>query len=640
MKFGKFNDLHKKNLSTEETKYLVDLAKAEDHDEDVNFNKEEELSKILIQIKESVHKEEIDEEMNKGLKVLDEFEVAYREFFNTVNAILNSHEQRLISAFYAWEKNLLTVFGVFDVDKKAEIELRRRYESEFLTRLKQRISEVEEEENLKKLNANSKDQKKATATKDNKKGKKTDVNPFAVPPRPIHSYKSLMNFDYLIDSTVSEIIEILIKNIINNRDDDIFNLNSKKDEEVIDENPKSSNKLNSISNEFNKSGKVDKNEKKNEKDKDKKDKDGKVKKDIKGKNVNPEDEPLIPEDVDVLTLYNPFYEFSDKELVSPKMKNGIVALSEQNILSKQYLSEFLEGFKETILSKVKEDFDTINESSKKIDFERREDYLSELDIRLKSIAPRKGKLQVEEYDVRLDQIEKHKEKYAAFEKNIIDRNTKDLLDNTRQRESVINPAFEQYLSIYNKIIKNLEEETTIKGINDKYKKYKSEYYDMLNVLDNSEEVQLKYSTTNPTSLIALTKVFIDGMVHFNKGGTYSTREIKYYSDLLENINNNVIKKQMESLIKQNSESLAQIKATMEDNLKSMDKKFALINELIMARNCIGKVFGAPKRLINDIAINMKMKVNQGIDGVCNLIGNIKNIIDTHDIKNKDYLRKK
>ena len=45
---------------------------------------------------------------------------------------------------------------------------------------------------------------------------------------------------------------------------------------------------------------------------------------------------------------------------------------------------------------------------------------------------------------------------------------------------------------------------------------------------------------------------------------------------------------------------------------------------IMAKDATGKIFGAPKRLANDIIINIKIKCNQAQEGILNILNVIKN----------------
>ena len=335
----------------------------------------------------------------------------------------------------------------------------------------------------------------------------------------------------------------------------------------------------------------------------------------------------MPENYDIINAYNPFKDFSDKTFNSPLMFNNDKALYDENEFSKDYISEIIEQYKDKVLTKLKFEYDQFLSSSLENDNIRRDDYLGDLDIRLKSINPRKGKLQVEEYEVRLTQIEKHKEKFASFEKSILDKNNKDLLDNNLLFEKEINPMFEDNSSLFSRLMKSMDEETTIKGINDKLKKYKTEYYEFNSQLEIFEDCLKSYSNNNPNNLILLIEGFIAGMISFDKNGTYSQREIEYYSSLLKNISDNKIKSQKNELESSNTEKLKVIKDTLEKNTKLIEEKFYKINELIMAKNSLGKVFGQPKRIINEYLINMKMKVNQGIEGIEKQFNNIKNIIE-------------
>ena len=58
------------------------------------------------------------------------------------------------------------------------------------------------------------------------------------------------------------------------------------------------------------------------------------------------------------------------------------------------------------------------------DQETREEQLGDLDIRLKSLSPRKGKIEVEDYDRRLNELEKHERKLEKHKENIDDNNNK------------------------------------------------------------------------------------------------------------------------------------------------------------------------------------------------------------------------
>ena len=62
--------------------------------------------------------------------------------------------------------------------------------------------------------------------------KKGEVPPPLVPPREIKNFKSKLGFNYLIDFEIEEYIKHILRNIINKRDDDIFELKPKTPEEL------------------------------------------------------------------------------------------------------------------------------------------------------------------------------------------------------------------------------------------------------------------------------------------------------------------------------------------------------------------------------------------------------------------------
>jgi len=104
-------------------------------------------------------------------------------------------------------------------------------------------------------------------------------------------------------------------------------------------------------------------------------------------------------------------------------------LSEECVFDFKYISKIFEGIVNTSLERVSENLKNLIEVSKISDNDRREEFLSELDIRLKSLAPRKGKIEVEDYDKRINEIEKHNEKYITHTKEILKRNDNDEAEN-------------------------------------------------------------------------------------------------------------------------------------------------------------------------------------------------------------------
>ena len=171
----KNNDEFKKNFNIDEKNYLINIAKECDNDDDICFNKEEELKKNLTEMKNCINKEELDKFLENSFKIMDELEVEYRDFFKKIDEIFNSHDGLIKESFKKYECSTLKYHGDYPEDQKFFIELRRNKESEFLSKKKQ--AELDEEERIKQeeeeKNA-AESGKKAPAKKQDNKRKKNE----------------------------------------------------------------------------------------------------------------------------------------------------------------------------------------------------------------------------------------------------------------------------------------------------------------------------------------------------------------------------------------------------------------------------------------------------------------------------------
>lgn len=609
-KLAKSNDLHKANFKKEETNYLIDIAKEEDNDEEENHIKEEKLKEILIKMKESVHKESLNECLIESLLLLDSLDNSYRDFFNKVQCVLNTHEMRIKNSFSLYESTILSIFGILNEEKLEEIKQRRLFESE----VKSRVIQFEKEEQERKEMESSQSKIKKPQPQKNIKGKK-ETNLNIVELKPIEHYISNMQNKYYIDSSIDFIIQIILKNIYFNRDDEYLTVIPK---DLLDNYIQIQIDIKNIQSQAKKPQQ-------------------------KGKNES--QQGFFPKEFDIKSIYNPYEEIKERSFISPLLFNKEKALFDENKFTKDYLISIISKYMTIILDNIIKEYNKTLEELKKSDEIKKENYLNMLDFRLKSINPRKGKIQVDEYEKRLSQIENHKEKYNKFNKIILDKNNKDLIENNKIWETKINPLYTENISLYERLMKVIEEENSIKGIEDILNKYKSEYYNFISILDEEETGNLnKFSNLNPNNLIHLCNNFISSMIPFNKKeGTYSYKEIEYYSSLINEISTNVIQTQMIEMKNSNQQKIQNMKETCQVNLNKIEKKYSSIKDIIMAKNSIGNVFGQPKRLLNEISINLKMKVNQGIEGINDIFESLREIIDLYEENMKtrklDYLSK-
>ena len=212
------NDLHKKNLIENEKKYLLDIAKEADDDENNLLELEDELKKILEELKNAIHKDICDLNLKAVFDVMDQMENQYRGFFEIIDKLLSSHDKRLTDTFQEYEVNILSIFWIFTQQRVEEINKRRNEEAEFKSKLKEFEIALEE----------AKDQKNKKKTAAPKTVKKGETVPLLVSPRPIEKYDSPMKFNYLMEKNLTEMSHFLLRNIIQQKNEEEI-LKSKSD---------------------------------------------------------------------------------------------------------------------------------------------------------------------------------------------------------------------------------------------------------------------------------------------------------------------------------------------------------------------------------------------------------------------------
>ena len=102
-----------------------------------------------------------------------------------------------------------------------------------------------------------------------------------------------------------------------------------------------------------------------------------------------------------------------------------------------------------------------------------------------SNSPKKGKIEVEEYDKRLAELEKHDAKLKAHKEDIMKKNEQDTNDNNALLEKV-DKNFSELSTNYETLSKQIEEEENGKGLEDKFKQFKTMYYDFISQLSEDE----------------------------------------------------------------------------------------------------------------------------------------------------------
>ena len=621
---GKLYDEHKREIKKAEKEYNIEYAKECDNDDNIIHDKEEDLKKISEEMKNCINKEELDKGLQDSFKVMDDLQNEYREFFKKIDEIFSSHNGLITDEYHKYEIKAFLLFGLYNLDDRFAIEKRRNKESDFLSKKKE--AEIAEEERIKEEEDAKEEEKtgkkKAAPKKKEAKAqpKKGEVAQALVPPREIQEFKSKIGFDYLIDFTIEEFVKHFLRNIIYKREDDIFELKPKTPEEL--------EAYNKEKEEY---------EQKKKEDEEIKAKGAKAKKEEKGPQTQKGAENGNEEEIDYLKAFDPYNTSAEKIFNSPKNAEEEKLLSEENSFVPENLTKGLTDLFNKINDKIEANYkSSINDANIK-DKEMREDQLSDLDIRLKSLSPRKGKIEVEEYDPRLNDLEKHEKKLERHKNEIISKNDK-TNEEDKSLLDKIEKDFNELKEQNEKLGKSMEEQDSDKGLEDQFKKFKSNYYDFMADLEENENKLKSYTDVVPKELSNSNENYLASLKPISKGGTYSDREIEFNKNELDKLNNDVIKAGKEEREKLNEEKMKGIKDECEAFMKNITDKYNAAKDNIMAKDAIGKKFGTPKRLANDIIINIKIKCNQSQEGLMFLFDKLKNTInDFNKLKGKEEL---
>ena len=228
-----------------------------------------------------------------------------------------------------------------------------------------------------------------------------------------------------------------MRNVVNKRDDDIFELKPKTPEE-----------LEALAKE---KEEYEQKKKEEEENKGKKGAKKEVKEPPKPSDQNPE------EQIDYLRAFDPYKANHEITFNSPLALNKEKLLSENNDFICDNITKGINNLFEKINEKISSNHTSnLNDAHIK-DQETREEQLGDLDIRLKSLSPRKGKIEVEEYDKRLNELEKHDKKLEKHKEEVNSKNKKTDEENN-ELLAKIEKDFNELKDLHEKLSKGMEEQ--------------------------------------------------------------------------------------------------------------------------------------------------------------------------------------
>ena len=134
---GNLYDEYKKSILYSDHNYLILYAKECDDDENFLDNKNAEIKNVIKEMKNSINKDELDKGLNDCFALMDSLEDEYREHFNKVEDLLNSHNDLILDEFHNYEIKIYKLFGIYELSELYFIEKRRSKESIFFSKKKE-----------------------------------------------------------------------------------------------------------------------------------------------------------------------------------------------------------------------------------------------------------------------------------------------------------------------------------------------------------------------------------------------------------------------------------------------------------------------------------------------------------------------
>ena len=293
------------------------------------------------------------------------------------------------------------------------------------------------------------------------------------------------------------------------------------------------------------------------------------------------------EEINYLTVFDPYNATHEIKFNSPLGLSNEKLLSEENEFTSENITQGFNNLFEKINDKINSNHTSNVKEVKLKDQETLEEQLGDLDIRFKSLSPRKGKIEVEDYDRRLNELEKHERKLEKHKENISAKNKVADEENNKILEK-IDKDFNELKELNEKLLKGMEEQESDKGLEDQYKKFKTSYYDFMIDLEDNEDKFKEYLETNPNELLSLNNNFYLSLKPISKGGTYSEREIEYTKGELDKLENDIIKSSQEERKKKNEEKLKGIKDDAENMMKAIKEQYDISKDNIMAKDAMVK----------------------------------------------------
>lgn len=536
-------------------------------------------------MRKAIHHVELNQKLEECFEQLDEITKSFRRYNKEYCEIVENYPNVMENFFENFERDCAKSFQLFDEDQREEIHaLFEKETAERQQKLEdEAMKKYEEEKKLEELKAkeeedkNPKGGKKAPPKAAPKKGKEPDKPDLGVPklevPK-IQEFTSINGYKYLVKRSPDEIATELM---------------------VV---------------------------KSEESEKDEKEGEGEAEKAPQTPVAEPEkahDAPAEGEGEgdreEPKELVNQYLENAKK--IPPLDPDGSPVLEEDLIIKHSEIKEFLSHYFEkafTWISSYKKDtFGTMKTKNKELIDEN----IDELDENLRKQWPRKGKLEVEVYQERKSQITAHNKKYERQIRQCLERHNKSE-EMWAYLMEVIEREFEGYGKQQDKIKGNITDCKNLAELQGTSRKERDSIQSFEEKISDTMDKLFDIAVSQSEQLIKLNGDMLKSCQLFDHGGNYSEAEIEWYRKQMDEIN-----EMLTEFRKEKETEIEAVKERLNKSLKEpydqFDSEYKSGMHKLVAKEGLGKKFGAPRRIIQERMRAEMTKCEQAQSGIEKLL---------------------
>ena len=558
-------------------------------------DQEENLNKNIDQMRKAIHHVALNQKLNEWFDLLDVITKTYRNFSSNYCQIVEDYPNVLEKFYEKFERNCAEWFKWYGEEKREEIqELFKKETEERQRKLEEEaLKKYEEEKKLEELKAKEDDDKNKGAKKappkaPAKKGKDSDKPDLNVPQLEVPKIQEITSsngYKYLVKRTIEEIASELM--IIKSDEPEP----PKKEESEEEKKETKPPETKPVDNKQAQQPPAPVPEQKKDEG--------------EGEGDHPEEKEVVNKYLENIRQMPPVDPDGDQVLV-PNL-----------LIQHNEIKGLLEIFFDKMFSWISKHKEEYFKQTKVKNKDIIDNNIIELDENLRAQWPRKGKLEVEVYQERKSQITAHNKKYERQIRQWLERHNKSEEMWSFLMESM-SQEFEKYEKQQDKIkqiipgCKNLAE---LQGASRKERDAIQSFEEKINeICDKLFDIAVNQTDL----LIKLNNDMLKSCQLFNSGGNYSELEIDWYRKQMDIINEMLqnFRKEKESEISTINEKL---KLSCKEPYDKFETEYKSGMHNLIAKEGLGKKFGAPRRTIQERMRAEITKCEQAQSGIEKLL---------------------